>query len=264
MALARESSQSFQAATLALVSLGAVTMITHAFTGAGFGFHGDELQFMDDARHLAWGYVAYPPMTPFFARLSLDLFGTSIAGFRFFASLAQALAIILTGLMAREMGGGVRAQVLAGAAQVPYALGAGALMIYNSFDNICWILAAWFVIKLLRSEDARWWVAVGGAVGFGMMAKYAMAFFAAAIVAGFLVIILFRLTFFVLSTHGMSARGVRRASCRSRFIRRLLRSGSSAWFFVLRPIRRNGFALWGGCTCSYLPLCLWPRGAGTI
>lgn len=155
-------------------------MIAHAFTGAGFGFHGDELQFMDGARHLAWGYVAYPPMTPFFARLSLDLFGTSIAGFRFFASLAQALAVILTGLMAREMGGGVRAQVLAGAAQVPYALGAGALMVYNSFDNICWVLAAWFVIKLLRSGDARWWVAVGAAAGFGMMAKYAMAFFAAA------------------------------------------------------------------------------------
>ena len=187
MTAARESSQGLRAAPLVLVGLGAVTMIAHAFAGAGFEFHGDELQFMDDARHLAWGYVAYPPMTPFFARLSLDLFGTSIAGFRFFASLAQALAIILTGLMAREMGGGVRAQVLAGAAQVPYALGAGALMIYNSFDNICWILAAWFVIKLLRSEDARWWVAVGAAAGFGMMAKYAMAFFAAAIVAGFLV-----------------------------------------------------------------------------
>ena len=187
MEFVRDSSQGFQAATLALVGLGAVTMIAHAFTGAGFEFHGDELQFMDDARHLAWGYVAYPPMTPFFARLSLDLFGISIAGFRFFASLAQALAIILTGLMAREMGGGVRAQVLAGAALVPYALGAGALMVYNSFDNICWILAAWFVVKLLRSEDARWWLAVGAAVGFGMMAKYAMAFFAAAIIGAFLV-----------------------------------------------------------------------------
>lgn len=162
-------------------------MIAHAFTGPAFGFHGDELQFMHDARHLAWGYVTYPPMTPFFARLSLDIFGTSIAGFRFFASLSQALSIILTGLMAREMGGSVRAQVLAGAAMVPYALGAGALMVYNSFDNICWVLAAWSVVKLLRSDDARWWVAIGAAVGFGMMAKYAMAFFAAAIVLGFLV-----------------------------------------------------------------------------
>jgi 4-amino-4-deoxy-L-arabinose transferase-like glycosyltransferase len=182
-----ERTWSIERGTWLLLCLALATMIAHAFTGPGFGFHGDELQFMDDARHLAWGYVAYPPMTPFFARLSLDLFGTSIAGFRFLASLAQAVAIILTGLMAREMGGGVRAQVLAGAALVPYALGAGALMIYNSFDNICWILAAWFVVKLLRSGDARWWVAVGAAVGFGMMAKYAMAFFAAAIVAGFLV-----------------------------------------------------------------------------
>lgn len=173
-------------ATWPLVGLALATMIAHAFTGPGFGFHGDELQFMDDARHLAWGYVAYPPMTPFFARLSLDLFGTSIAGFRFFASLAQAVSIILTGLMAREMGGSVRAQVLAGAAMVPYALGAGALMVYNSFDNICWILAAWFVVKLLQSDDARWWVAIGAAAGLGMMAKYAMAFFAVAIVAGFL------------------------------------------------------------------------------
>jgi len=186
MPAAQGSSQGLQAATIVLVGLGAATMIAHAFTGAGFGFHGDELQFMDDARHLAWGYVAYPPMTPFFARLSLDLFGTSIAGFRFFASLAQAVAIVLTGLMAREMGGGVRAQVLAGASMVPYALAAGALMVYNSFDNICWILAAWFVVKLLRSEDARWWVAIGAAVGLGMMAKYAMAFLAVAIVAAFL------------------------------------------------------------------------------
>jgi 4-amino-4-deoxy-L-arabinose transferase-like glycosyltransferase len=174
-------------ATWPLLCLALATMIAHAFTGAAFEFHGDELQFMYDARHLAWGYVTYPPMTPFFARLSLDLFGTSIAGFRFFASLAQAVAIVLTGLMAREMGGSVRAQVLAGAALVPYALGAGALMVYNSFDNICWILAAWFVVKMLRSEDPRWWVAVGAAIGLGMLAKYAMAFFAVAIVAGFLV-----------------------------------------------------------------------------
>ena len=162
-------------------------MIAHAFTGAVFGFHRDELQTLDDARHLAWGYVAYPPLTPFFGRLSLDLFGISIAGFRFFASLAQAVALILTGLMAREMGGGRNAQVLAAAAYLPFALGAGALMQYVSFDNVCWVLAAYFVVRLLRSEDPRWWVAVGGAAGLGMMAKYAMAFFAAAIFAGFLV-----------------------------------------------------------------------------
>jgi 4-amino-4-deoxy-L-arabinose transferase-like glycosyltransferase len=41
-------------------------------------------------------------------------------------------------------------------------------------------------VRLVRSEDPRLWVAVGAAAGLGMMAKYAMAFFAAAIFAGFL------------------------------------------------------------------------------
>jgi hypothetical protein len=81
-----ERTWSTERATWLLLFIALATMIAHVFTGAGFGFHGDELQFMDDAHHLAWGYVTYPPMTPFFARLSLVLFGTSIAGFRFFAS----------------------------------------------------------------------------------------------------------------------------------------------------------------------------------
>ena len=49
MTAAGGSSQGLQAATLVLVSLGAATMIAHAFTGAGFGFFGDELQVLDDS-----------------------------------------------------------------------------------------------------------------------------------------------------------------------------------------------------------------------
>jgi hypothetical protein len=47
-----------------------------------YSFQRDELQTLDDARHLAYGYVAYPSLTPLFGRLSLTLFGTSLRGFR--------------------------------------------------------------------------------------------------------------------------------------------------------------------------------------
>src|ERR1044072_5491877 len=90
----------------ALMALAAVTVLVHALVGGQYGFHRDELATLDDARHLAWGYVGYPPITPFFGRVSLTLFGTSLVGFRFFAAMAQALAVALTGLMARELGGG--------------------------------------------------------------------------------------------------------------------------------------------------------------
>src|SRR6266576_3794346 len=95
-----------------VLSLAASLLLGHILTGGQYRFHRDELATLDDARHLAWGYVDYPPITPFFARVSLTLFGTSLVGFRFFAAIAQALAVVLTGLMARELGGGRGAQLV--------------------------------------------------------------------------------------------------------------------------------------------------------
>ncbi len=160
------------------------TVVVHMLTGGRYGFHRDELATLEDARHLAWGYVAYPPVAPFFGRISLELFGTSLRGFRFFAGAAQAAAVVLTALMARELGGRRWAQVVAAAAAVPFCLGGGALMQYVSFDYLCWVLVAYFTLRLLRSDDPRWWLAIGAAIGFGVLSKYAMPFLVAGLVTG--------------------------------------------------------------------------------
>src|SRR6266404_7906115 len=49
-----------------LLALGAAVVVVHLLTGGRYGLHRDELATLDDAQHLAWGYVAYPPVTPFF------------------------------------------------------------------------------------------------------------------------------------------------------------------------------------------------------
>jgi hypothetical protein len=169
-----------------LIYVALATVIAHLLLGGSYGFHRDELATLDDARHLAWGYVAYPPITPFFGRLSLTFFGTSLAGFRFFAAVAQGIAVILTGLMARELGGQRGAQLLAAAAAVPFCLAGGALMQYVSFDYLFWVLTAYCVVRLLKSEDPRWWLAIGASIGLGMMTKYTMGILALGIVAGVL------------------------------------------------------------------------------
>lgn len=175
-----------RAASTILIGIGAATLVAHILTGGSYGFHRDELATLDDARHLAWGYVAYPPLTPFFGWLSLKLFGTSLAGFRFFAALADATAVILTGLMARELGGRTGAQLLAASAAIPFCLGAGTLMQYVSFDYLAWVACGYFFIRLCKSSDARWWLAIGGCIGLGMLTKYSMIVCAAGIVAGVL------------------------------------------------------------------------------
>ena len=167
-----------------LICIAAATVAMHMLTGHQYGFQRDELATLEDARHLAWGFVAYPPVTPFFGRLSLILFGTSLAGFRFFAAVAQAVALVFVGLMARELGGRRGAMLIAVAAAIPFCIGGGALMQYVSFDYLCWVLTSYFVVRLLKSGDPRWWLAIGTTIGFGMMSKYTMGFFVIAIVVG--------------------------------------------------------------------------------
>jgi 4-amino-4-deoxy-L-arabinose transferase-like glycosyltransferase len=169
-----------------LLGLAIATILVHVFVGEGYGFHRDELATLDDARHLEWGYVAYPPVTPFFGRLSLALLGTSLVGFRFFASLAAAGSVMLTGLMAREMGGRRVAQLIAAAAAVPFCLACGSLMQYVAFDYLCWVLMAYFLTRLIQSGNPRWWIAIGCSVGFGMLTKYSILFLVAGLVVGVL------------------------------------------------------------------------------
>jgi 4-amino-4-deoxy-L-arabinose transferase-like glycosyltransferase len=170
----RSRSGSWRSDIAIVIYIAAATFLTHLLTGDRYGFHRDELATLNDARHLAWGYVAYPPVTPFFGRISLLLFGTSLTGFRFFAALADAIAVFLAGLIARALGGGRRAQLLATLAAVPFCLAAGTLMQYVSFDYLWWVLVSYLLARACRSIDPRWWIGIGVAIGFGMLTKYSI------------------------------------------------------------------------------------------
>lgn len=176
----------------ALLVLAALRLLLYILINAHYGFHRDELATVDDARHLAWGYVAYPPLTPFVARIAMavfgPLFGTVPAAVRFFTALAQCVAMVVTGLMTRELGGGRAAQILAALAGAvsPISLLAGHLFQYVSFDYLWAVLATYFVIRLLESDDGRWWMVIGVAVGLGFMTRYTIAWLVAGLAVGFL------------------------------------------------------------------------------
>jgi hypothetical protein len=174
--------------TLALIAIALVVALIHLLTNNRYGFHRDELQFLSDARHLDWGFVAYPPFTPFVERIGLEIFGLSLVGLRLFSVIAQALAIVVTGLMARELGGGRLAQITAAVVVATSGLPVfeGTEFQYSSFDYLWWVLIAYFVIRLLKTEDPRWWLAIGAAIGLGLMTKYTICFFIAGILGGML------------------------------------------------------------------------------
>jgi hypothetical protein len=177
-----------RADTLALVGIALVVAAIHVLTNNRYGIHRDELQFLSDARHLDWGFVAYPPFTPFVERIGLDLFGVSLVGLRLFSVIAQALAIVVTGWMAWELGGGRLAQITSALVVATSGLPVfeGTEFQYSTFDYLWWVLIAYFVIRLLKTENPRWWLAIGAAIGVGLMTKYTICFFIAGVLAGML------------------------------------------------------------------------------
>lgn len=174
-------------AVLLLVAV--IFVALHLATSGPYGFHRDELATLNDARHLAWGFVAYPPFTPAVGRIELSLFGISTLGVRVAPILALALVVVLSGLMARELGGSRRAQILAAlaVAVVPIVAIQTSVLQYVSFDYLWGVVLTYFLLRLLNTDDPRWWIAIGAAVGLGMMTKYTMAFFVTGLVGAVLV-----------------------------------------------------------------------------
>lgn len=172
--------------TAILLAIAAAMAMAHVVTNGRYGLHRDELQTLSDALHMEWGFVAYPPLTPAVERLSMALFGHWLIGLRLASVLAQAAVIVVAGLMARELGGGRLAQATAAiaAALAPLAMFEGTEFQYTTFDYLWWVMIAYFVIRLLKSDDARWCLAIGATIGVGLMTKYTMAFYAAGIVGG--------------------------------------------------------------------------------
>ena len=169
-----------------LLALAALRLLLHMAVNGQYGFHRDELQVWVDAQRLDWGYVPYPPLAALLGRFGIELLGDSTTGLRMFAALAQAIAMLTAGLIARELGGRRMAQIVAALAVAcaPVSMLQGSMLMYVGIEYMWVIAAVWMLLRLANGGDARWWLGVGLAIGLGMMTRYTMLFWAAGLAAG--------------------------------------------------------------------------------
>ncbi len=171
-----------------LWSLAGATLALHFLVNGRYGYWIDELYFMACGDHLAWGYVDHPPLIAVVAKVSRWLLGDSLFAIRFFPAVAGALLVYLTGRIARQLGGGRFAQVLAAIAVivVPVFLAFHNLLTMNAFEPLLWTLCAYAVIVIIKTERQPLWLAVGAIAGVALLNKYSVAFFGACLIAGLL------------------------------------------------------------------------------
>ncbi len=173
-------------ATLVLTGL-AVAKVLLQFSGIRhYGFFRDELYYMACGEHLAWGYVDQPPLIALLAWLARHLLGNSIFSIRLLPVLAGAAVVFLTGILARELGGGRFAQFLAATAMLfaPAYLAFDSFFSMNAFEPVFWLLCAWIAVRIVRGASPRLWLAFGAVGGLGLENKHTMLVFGFAIVAG--------------------------------------------------------------------------------
>ncbi|WNV89495.1 glycosyltransferase family 39 protein [Umezawaea sp. Da 62-37] len=164
---------------------GLVGAVLVALSG-GYGYHGDELYFVAAGRHLAWGYPDQPPLTPLLARLMDLVAPDSLVVLRIPAAIAAALTVLFVGLIAREMGGRPRAQIIAAtSAAVSGLVLVPGHMLHTTTIDICLSAAlTWLVVRVLRTGAERLLLAAGAVLGVGLLNKYQIAAVAIALVIG--------------------------------------------------------------------------------
>ncbi len=173
-------------ATLPVLAVAAaLTTLLAAYSGR-YGYHRDELYFIECGKHLAWGYPDQPPFVPLVARLMTELAPGSLVVLRLPSALAMGALAAVTALIAREFGGGRFAQVLAAAviAVAPLVTGSGHLLSTTTFDLVAWALLGWLFVRILRTGNERLWLAAGLVAGVGLMDTDLVAFLIFGVLVG--------------------------------------------------------------------------------
>ena len=172
-------------AGLALVKL-ALHLTTNAL--GGYGIFRDELYYLACTRHLGLGYVDQPPLSIYMLAASSRLLGDSVFAVRFLPALFGSLTVFLVGLLAREVGGGRWAQLLAGLASLVSLIFLAMNSVYsmNAFDHLVWAAVALLVARLLRTGQPVYWPLIGIVVGLGLMNKVGVLWLGAGIAVGLL------------------------------------------------------------------------------
>jgi 4-amino-4-deoxy-L-arabinose transferase-like glycosyltransferase len=156
----------------------------HLITSTRYGYFRDALYYLACSEHLALGYVDQPPLIAWFGWIASHTLGTSLPALLFWPALAGAGRIIFTAMFARELGAGRFATILAAAlAATPgvwWVIDHQFAM--NCLEPLIWGGLAYVVLRLIKTENPKLWLAFGAIAGVGLLNKYSVVVFSSALI----------------------------------------------------------------------------------
>src|SRR5208283_2251819 len=135
------------------------------------------------------GYVDQPALMGWLAALLRVIAGDSLMSVHIIPALACGMVIAISGLMTRELGGGVSAQFVAGVATLFSVdhMAAGSIFSMDVLDQLWWALASLVLVRMLRRDAPRLWLLFGLVAAMGFLTKLTILFFGLAVTLALLV-----------------------------------------------------------------------------
>ncbi len=152
----------------------------HLLTNTNYELHRDAFLYIAQGDHLSWGFLSVPPLTAFLGKIVRLVFGDSVFAVRLFPTIIGGASVVFINLIVREMGGRKLAQILASIAFIfsPAFLRSNLLFQPVSLNQFLWLTAFYLIIRLLRTQDPRYWLLLAINFGLGFLTKYSIVFLA--------------------------------------------------------------------------------------
>jgi hypothetical protein len=162
-----------------IILIGFITLkffLQYSLIDSGYDLHRDEYLHLDQADHLAWGYLSVPPVNSWISFI-IKLLGNGMFWVKFFPAAFGALTLLIVWKTIEHLNGNLFALIL-GATDVLFSVLLRLNTLYqpNSLDVLCWTLFYFIAIKYIDSRKQKWLFIGAVALAFGFLNKYNVVF----------------------------------------------------------------------------------------
>lgn len=170
-----------------IIFIAAKFILQYVLYNPNYDLQRDEYLHLDQANHLAWGYISVPPVTSWISYI-IKLLGNGVFWIKFFPALFGALTIIVVWKTIKELKGDLFALILGATCVLLSALlRLNFLFQPNSLEILLWTSFYFFYIKYINTENVKWLLICALVFALGFLNKYNFAFLIVGIIPGILI-----------------------------------------------------------------------------
>ncbi|WP_412469148.1 ArnT family glycosyltransferase [Pedobacter sp. KLB.chiD] len=172
-----------------IIFFGILKLSIHLIALNGYGYHADEIYYVELGKEWQWGFPDISPFVTWIAHLSKLFFGSSLIGYRVLPCLFSAATVVMTGYITYFLGGRRLAIAIACSAIIcsPAFLATSYLLQPAVFDEFFWTLFSFALIAYHKSRNPSFLWLMAIALAAGVLNKYSILLFGFTVLIAWLI-----------------------------------------------------------------------------